>query len=142
MMNFKEFVLKEEESENAVRTLLDAQDLIFFFKKDKEIFGANEESRLIFAKLKEKKEKDNKNWQNEASFLATNLSKAVNGEKSKSVFSKKDLNKISIINKEDAFKSLCKEAKKTKKLIQYDKICLGTDKLSNGISNVSISDEG
>lgn len=130
ILDFKTFFKMREDIENRVNTLLDNQDFIFFFKKENDLYGANEGARMVFAKLKEKtnNKEDPKNWKKEASFMATNLTKAIQGENSKSVFSKKDIKKIKTMDRDNVFKELIKKAKKEKidaeSEIPIDKILL------------------
>lgn len=137
-----EYLLKED-IKNRILALLDGQDLILFFKKDQDIFGANEENRLIFAKLKEKKE--NEFWKNEASFMAINLSKAIEGENVKSVFNKKNLKEIKVIDHDEALKLLLKKANKknieSDTEIPIDKICLSKNPFDIGINNIDLKDK-
>jgi hypothetical protein len=138
----------KEDIENRIEALLDSQDFILFFKKKKEIFAANEGARLIFAKLKEKKKnkEDPTGWKKEASFMATNLSKAIEGDNSKSVFSHKDVNDLKIIDRDSAFKELVKKAEKDHvdkdTEIPLDKIALPSSEYNPfGINTIQISDK-
>lgn len=102
-----------------VEKILEKHDLILFFKKNKDIFGAPEESRLIFAKLKTDKEDDpmQPGFREEARFPAVNLLKCMEGEDEngiESVFGLKDLPKIKVIDREEAIKQMM-AFKKSKK---------------------------
>ncbi len=93
-----------------VRTMIDG-NLVLFFTKDDEHFGCPEESRLVFAKLKNTDEDTDKSWTDEAAFLALNLSKALSGEDEdeeppKKLFYKKDMDDMKIIDREDLEKIL------------------------------------
>lgn len=91
-----------EGQEDRVHTLLDGNGLLMFFKKDGDYFGAPEESRLTFAKMKNP-EGDR---MDDASFVAINLTRTVMGEPTKVIINKKDLKKIKIVKREDAEKKL------------------------------------
>ena len=91
-LNFKYFI-NEEDSED--------ENMVFFFKKDNEIYGAPEESRIIFARMKHPDKDDkSKNWDKDATFVAVDLK----SKERQSVFGYKDLNKIKIIDREEAIK--------------------------------------
>jgi hypothetical protein len=91
-----------------VQQLQDNPNLSFFFKKNNDVFGAPEESRLVFARMKNP-EKDEKQWVKDASFAAVDLKRAAEGDSTQILFSNKDLDKIKIIEKEAAFKGLIKK---------------------------------
>lgn len=103
--------LKLEKKEK-VKTLLDDGNLIFFFNKDDEYYGGPEESRLVFAKLKNPDEDVTPAWNDEAAFIAYNLSKMLNitsdteAEESKRLFYKKDMEDVKILDKETLVKLL------------------------------------
>lgn len=96
MLNFHKFFEEEKLSD-----FIDG--LIFFFKKDNIIYGATEESRLIFAQIKNPEKDD---IISDINFSAYNLNKLAKGKEEESVFSKKDAEKIKIITKEQAIKAL------------------------------------
>lgn len=102
------------ESNKSLSELIDDHGLILFFKKDKEVYGAPEESRLIFAKLKTDKEDDpmQPGFLKEARFPAIKLSKLKsNGEEDSKevVFGAEDIKKIKVIDREEALKLLEKK---------------------------------
>ena len=82
--------------------------MLLFFKFHDEIFGCGEDGRIVFARIKNP-DKDDKEWGKEASFSALNLNKAINGENISSIFGKKDLKQMKIIDREDAVMVLCKK---------------------------------
>ena len=108
-------VAKVLKNRDKLKALLGANDFVFFFEKDKEIFGAPEESRLMFARMKTP-EPDDKNWIKEGNFSGLNLNKALQGEKSESLFSYTDLDKVKIIDQEIALTKLAKVAKDSDKI--------------------------
>jgi len=97
-----DYYLENEEKENKIRNLLNGQNLIFFFKKGNSVFGAPEESRVVFAKMKSPEEDAVEDWIKEASFAAFDLVKALDGNEVENIFTAKDLNSIKIIDKEEA----------------------------------------
>lgn len=114
----KQLCITEEHDE--INDLLDKHELILFFKKGDEFFGAPEESRLIFAKLKTDTEDDPMmpGFRQEARFPAINLAKIMNNDPENSnetVFCAKDLPKIHVCSREDAIKNMMKFAKKKSK---------------------------
>jgi len=111
----KQLILKEEL--DAINNLLDKHDLILFFKKGDDLFGAPEESRLIFAKLKTDVEDDPMmpGFRQEARFPAINLAKIISDDPENSnetVFCAKDLPKIKVCSREDAINDMIKFSKK------------------------------
>lgn len=101
-----------QEKQDIIRNALDESDLVLFFTKNNEVFGAPEESRLVFARMKNPDSDTPKGWGSEANFKALNLENALKGYKTETVIGINDLKKIKIIDKDDALKALCKEAKK------------------------------
>lgn len=95
-----------------ITSLLDGNELILFFVRDDEVFGADEDSRVMFARMKHPTPDDGKDWAKEANFAAWSLTKALNGNKSKSIFSHKDAKNINIIDRNKAEKLLSKQAEK------------------------------
>lgn len=85
---------------------------VFFFKKDDQIFGAGEDSRVVFAKMKNPDKDLPDGWKDEATFSAHNLTKSVSGEPSQNIFVIKDLNKIKVVDNKDASELLRKEMEK------------------------------
>lgn len=105
------------ESKDAIEKILDKHEVILFFTLGKELFGAPEPSRLIFAKLKTEDEDDpmQPGFRDEARFPAVNLLKCMEGEAENGVervFGLKDLPKIKVIDKEEAVKKMMDAAKK------------------------------
>lgn len=90
-----------------LKSIIDGNGFVLFFKKDGDFFGAPEDSRVTFARMKSSGDGDE--WNEEANFMAVNISKAIKGEEAKTVFSKEDLGKIKIVDEKDVFKGLSKE---------------------------------
>jgi len=113
---FEHFV--EEKTQNnkeQIKAMLGTNDFVFFFEKNKEIYGAPEESRLMFARMKNPDPEDN-GWVKEANFSGLNLNKALKGEKTESLFSHTYLTKIKILDQDAAYDKLSKLATDTDKI--------------------------
>ena len=76
---------------------------------------APEESRIMYARMRHPDEEMSRHWSAEASFLAVNLDDIIAGHGSQRVFSKKDLKKIDILDKDEAVDALTSKKKKVKK---------------------------
>jgi hypothetical protein len=105
---------------DSMNDLLDKHELILFFKKGDEYFGAPEDSRLIFAKLKTDTEDDPMmpGFRQEARFPAFNLIKFLSNDPEKStesVFGIKDLPKIGVCTREEAVENMLKFSKNKSK---------------------------
>ena len=105
------------ENEKSISDILDKNELMLFFTKGKEIFGAPEDSRVIFAKLKTDTEDDPMmpGFRQEAQFSAVKLLKLISGneeDSNESVFGIKDLPNIKVCSREDAIEKISKKTKK------------------------------
>ena len=112
-MSFKQFfaTFGEDKAKKGIDNLLDTFDFIMFFKKGKEVFGAGEDGRLVYAKMKHPDEETPSGWEDDATFSAMNLNKGLQSDPVQQIFTNKDLKKIKIINREEAQKILEKAAK-------------------------------
>lgn len=110
-MEFKKWMIMEDDRKHEIESLLD--QFILFFQKDGEVYGAGEDSRVVFAKMKHPDDELPTNWEEESSFSAHNLKKILNGEQGYHLFRKSDLKSIKIIDREDAVKKLDKEEPKS-----------------------------
>lgn len=108
--NFRNLIDKWDEVKDKFnkKCLIEDNDIMFFFKKDNVIYGGSENSRLVFARMKNP-EKEEAEWAKDATFSAYNLESE---KPSETVFGKKDLEKIKIIDQEKAEKELDKKGKK------------------------------
>jgi hypothetical protein len=110
-----------EEQEKSIHDLMDRHGMILFFKKGDDLFGAPEDSRLIFAKLKNDKEDDPMmpGFRDEAKFLGVNLLKSMFGSPEDSVenmFGNQDIPQIKVCDREDVIKMIMShQIKKGKK---------------------------
>lgn len=115
--NFKDFIsayFKEEDMKDKVKSMIEGQGFVLFFKKDDDIYGSTEDGRMVFASLKTPDKDLPKGWEKEASFTAFNLSKTLRKENPETIFSYKDLPKIKVLDNEAATKELLKQGKSIK----------------------------
>ena len=109
-----------EEQEKSVHDLLDRHGMILFFKKGDDLFGAPEESRLIFAKLKSDDEDDPMmpGFRDEAKFIGVNLMKSMFGSPEDSVenmFGQEDIPNIQVCDRDDVVKMIMNHKPKKEK---------------------------
>ena len=102
-----------QEQEDRLNNLLDKHGLILFFTKGKDLYGAPEESRVIFAKLKTDDDDDPMmpNFRQEARFPAINLFRSMSGDPEEgveNVFGLKDLPLLKVCDREKAIDMLMK----------------------------------
>jgi hypothetical protein len=113
--SFRELIDKWDEAvdRQQIQDMIEGNNFVFFFKKKDEVFGAPEESRLTFAKMKNPDEDTPKEWAKDATFAAINFNRAIQGEKVKSVFGFDDLKEIEVVERDEAIEKLVKIADKT-----------------------------
>lgn len=113
MRTFREYV-ETVNNDKSIKSLIDSESLICFFKFGKDYFGCPEESRVVLARMKNPSEDNPAVWRKEAGFTAINLSKAVkSGERTEQMFEFKDLKNIKITPKDEVIKTLEKGIVKT-----------------------------
>jgi len=97
---------KKVEKQSKVRSIIDGKNLIMFFKKGDSVFGAPEESRIVYAQMRSPDE----DWcgADDANFSAFDLIQALNGSSTENIFSMNDLPQIDIITRDEAEDSLMK----------------------------------
>jgi len=100
----------ESESSVKVKSLIEGNNLVLFFKTEGKIYGAPEGGRVTFAKMKSPDDDLPKGWVKDANFVAYDLERAIKGQKVERVFSEKDLDGIKVIEQEKAEKILAKSA--------------------------------
>lgn len=105
-MDMWDDIALREKTEDNLKYVFDSQGLVLFFKKGSDYFGATEDSRVVFAKMKHPDEDSIDGWEEEATFTALNLTKLTKNEPSQQVFSKKDLKKIKVVSSEEVLKKL------------------------------------
>lgn len=114
-MDIWDAVCLQKEDTSKVHQLLDASgEFVFFFKLDGSIFGAPEESRIMYAKMKHPDEDMVGKWRKEANFMAVNLDDILDGHGSQRVIAYDDLKKMKVIDKETAAEELGKKGKEKK----------------------------
>jgi len=111
MNNYKFRVFKESKDhakKNKITNILDGQNLIMFFSKNDRFFGAPEESRIVFAKMKDPGGNEDmpNNWEDEANFMAFDLMNALTGKDTQNIFSAKDLPEIKVLDRDHMEKHL------------------------------------
>jgi hypothetical protein len=84
-------------------------NLILFFTKGRNIYGAPEESRVIFARMKDPDEN-----LDDAQFAAFDLLKALLGQESQHIFGMNDLDNIHVKDRKDIENMLSKRKCKPK----------------------------
>lgn len=100
---------KKQEKQSKVKNIIDGKNLIMFFKKGDSLFGAPEESRIVFARMKNPDTDDlPEDWGEDASFSAFDLVKALGGEGVENLFSLKDLPDIDVVTRDEIENSLMK----------------------------------
>jgi hypothetical protein len=107
--NFRELLDTWDKNQEKLnnKVFLEDNGLVFFFKKDKKLYGATENNRLIFSRMKNPEKEDEK-WAKEATFSAIDLE---NKELNKHIFSNKDINEIEVLDQEKVEKKLEKKGK-------------------------------
>jgi hypothetical protein len=108
--------LVEKEEHDSIMNMLNGHGMILFFKKGDSVFGAPEESRLVFSKLKSGEEDEDMppTWKDEAKFTAFDLVQALLGQHIENMFGAKDLDDISIIDQDQAVDEAKKKSKAKK----------------------------
>lgn len=89
---------------NKIKAMIEGGPMILYVKhKDNDnIFGCDEPSRVMFARMNKPDDDSPPEWADQASFLATNLSKMLNGEDgTETIFGKKDMKKLDVIEDKD-----------------------------------------
>jgi len=102
-----------QEQEDKLNGLLNKHGLILFFTKGKDLYGAPEDSRVIFAKLKSDEDDDPMmpNFRQEARFPAINLFRSMTSgpeDSVESVFGMKDIPLLKVCDREKAIEMLMK----------------------------------
>ena len=105
--------LLREELEGKVRGVVNSPSISFLFSKDGEIYGGNESARVTFAKLKDhRKSEDPAGWKDDADFMGVKLINIINDDSpTYSIFTKKDLRSIKVLEPQEAEKRLLRRAK-------------------------------
>ena len=109
-----------EEQGKSINDLMDRHGMILFFKKGDDLFGAPEESRVVFAKLKSDDDDDpmSPGFRDEARFLGINLLKSMFGSPDDSVenvFGNQDIANIHVCDRDDVVNMIMNHKPKKKK---------------------------
>lgn len=105
---------------DAASRLFKESDLCLFFKKDGTVYGATEDGRITYARMKNPESKEDAEWAKEATFSAYDLDKSSSGEKVKSVFRSDDMKDIKVVTQDEAEKHLEKKGKKMPSISEDD----------------------
>lgn len=88
-----------------IKNIIGSGQFIMFVKKksDNDIFGTDEDGRLMFAKMKNPDDDEvlPDGWEKEGSFSCTNLSQLVNGIPTQTIFGHKDLKDLEIVDDQE-----------------------------------------
>jgi hypothetical protein len=130
MTKWENFTIKEEKSQSKkkdkIKSVLDGQSLIMFFKKGNSVFGAPEESRIVFARMKNPT--DELAPDSDANFSGFDLAQALIGNEAENLFSANDLPDLEVITRDQAEDHLmkCPDAEVPAKLEVEPITALGT----------------
>ena len=93
--------LEQRKKPRNIEQIIDSHHFVFYFTKDDDVYGSDEDGRLAFAKLKNPDGDIPKPLQKELKFSAFNITRFYKeGYLSQTLFGKKDLSKIKIIDKD------------------------------------------
>jgi len=90
----------KKEKINQIKSILDANDLNFFFTKEGELFAGPEESRVVFARMKNPDKETPKGWLTTAGFAAINLNKSLENGLTQTMLNHKDLDSIKVVDQD------------------------------------------
>jgi len=102
------FFLEDQEKQNKVSSYLDENKYTLFFEYKKDLYAAEEDSRLIFAKIKNEDEDLPRNWREDTKFMAVKLFPALKGQNSSHLFSYKSLPDIHVVDRDKIIKKIIK----------------------------------
>lgn len=92
---------ENNEKKNQINMMIDGENLILFFLHNKELYGAQEPSRVTLAKMIHPDDEDPEGWIDDANFMAINLSRAVVGQPTQHMFKAVDVPNIKIVDDKD-----------------------------------------
>jgi hypothetical protein len=98
---------KKVEKQGKVKSIIDGKNLIMFFRKGDSIFGAPEDSRIVFARIMNP-DADDGPLPPDANFSAFDLIQALNGNPMQNMFSAEDMPDMDIITRDEAENQLMK----------------------------------
>jgi hypothetical protein len=97
---------KKDKKQGKVKNLIDGKGLIMFFNKGDSVFGAPEESRIVFARMMNPDPDDMP--LDDANFSAFDLIQALNGNSTENIFSMGEMPQINVITRDEAENQLMK----------------------------------
>jgi hypothetical protein len=103
------FFLEDQEKQSKVSSYLDENKYTLFFEYKKELYAADEDSRVVFAKIKNADEDLPRNWKEDIKFMAAKLIPSLKGQNSNHLFSYKDLKDISCVDRDEVIKKIIKD---------------------------------
>lgn len=91
-----------ENTMGKIKAILNGMELTTFFQKDEDddVYGGDENSRVIFANLKNPDEDTPPGWEDNANFTCTSLRRTIEGEPVQVIFNLKDLKNLKVIDNE------------------------------------------
>lgn len=92
-------IILHPNTESNINDFIDNKQIIFFFKHEDEYYGASEDSRLVFAGIKDG------TFPADSEFIGIKLKKNMEDPKEKR-FSKKDIKSIKVVDERDAIKGV------------------------------------
>ena len=92
---------KKDAKQGKVKDIIDGKNLIMFFRKSNSLFGAPEDSRIVFARIMNP-DTDDGPLPPDAKFNAFDLIQALNGNAVQNVFSAADMPNMNVITRDDA----------------------------------------
>ena len=98
------------ERNELIQKLIDSNNLMFFFIKNGNLYGSNEDGRISFATMNDKKE--SKVIKNEIMVHAYDLEKSTSEDKHEVVLNRKAMKGIKILDRDEAENFLHKKKKK------------------------------
>ena len=102
------FFLEDQEKKTKASSHLDENKYTLFFEFKKDLYASDEDSRLVFAKIKNEDEDLPKNWKEDTKFVAVKLFPALKGQDSSHLFSHKDLLDIRVVDRDEIIKKIIK----------------------------------
>lgn len=97
---------KKAAKQGKVKSIIDGKNLIMFFKKGESVFGAPEDSRIVFARMMNPDEDEGP--VDDANFSAFDLIQALNGNSTENIFGMQDMPQIDVITRDEAENELMK----------------------------------
>jgi hypothetical protein len=103
------FFLEDQEKQSKVSSYLDENKYTLFFEYKKDLYASDEDSRVVFAKIKNSDEDLPRNWKEDIKFVAVKLMPSLKGQNSTHLFSHKDLKDIIFVDRDEIIKKIIKD---------------------------------